>query len=69
MVARAKEGLTDMTTETTTVARADIMQLTDDEIDNVGGGFWGLVVFGVIAVASIAWVATHPNQPFTITFR
>ena len=32
-----------MTTQTTTAARADIMQLTDDEIDTVAGGF----IFGI----------------------
>ena len=37
-----------MTTEPTTAARADMMQLTDDEIDSVGGGFgpWP-VLFGI----------------------
>ena len=32
-----------MTTNITTAARGDIMQLTDEEIDNVGGGFWPIL--------------------------
>ena len=40
MVARANIGVLTMKTETTTAARADIVQLSDNEIDAVGGGYF-----------------------------
>ena len=49
-----------MTIETTVGAPADIMQLTDDEIDAVGGGWWFLIP---IAVAVAAVVLLHQLDP------
>jgi hypothetical protein len=53
---------TTMTTETTTDARADIMQLTDEEIDKKSGDvFWVAPEVGALL---LAWAAT--GKPITI---
>jgi lactobin A/cerein 7B family class IIb bacteriocin len=47
---------TDATTTSpaATAAHGDFMQLTDDEIDSVGGGFWPIVAMIVLGAAMVA---------------
>ena len=46
-----------MTTERITAARTDIMQLTEEEINAVSGGFWAVLAIGA-AISLVMFLAT-----------